>query len=229
MLVFPFADDNVQGGHFPLITYIFLVVNVLIFFFETQLSEPALAAFMHNFGVVPAEVTEGHDLLTLFTNMFLHGGWMHLIGNMLFLWIFADNIEALVGSTRFFIFYIIGGLLATFGHIWFNWDSTIPAVGASGAIAAVMGAYIVLFPQSRIKMLFLIFPFTVSAFVFLGFWIFSQVSSGIADLGVTTADTAGVAWWAHIGGFVFGVGVGFYWRAAGALRGVFLGDKKFTA
>ena len=215
-----------QGGHFPLVTYLFLVFNVLVFLFEAQLNEPALAAFIHNYGVVPAEVTEGHDLFTLFTNMFLHGGWMHLIGNMLFLWIFGDNIEALVGSKRFFIFYIIGGLVAAGGHIWFNWDSTIPAVGASGAIAAVMGAYIVLFPQSRIKMLFLIFPFTVPALIFLGFWIFSQLSSGIADLGVTTADTAGVAWWAHIGGFAFGVAGGFYWRSVGALTGEFLQGKR---
>jgi membrane associated rhomboid family serine protease len=109
--------------------------------------------------------------------------------------------------------------VASFGHVWFNWDSTIPAVGASGAIAAIMGAYIVLFPQSRIKMLFLIFPFTIPAVLFLGFWIFSQVSSGVAGLAVETADTADVAWWAHIIGFAFGVLGGLYWRMQGALKG----------
>lgn len=222
MLVFPFGDDNVKGGYYPIFTYLFLTINVLVFLYEIQLSEGALEAFFHNYGTVPAEVTEGHDLHTLFTNMFLHGGWAHLIGNMLFLWIFADNIEATVGSSRFFLFYILGGLAASFGHIWFNWDSTIPAVGASGAIAAVMGAYIVLFPQSRIKMLFIIFPFTIPAFFFLGFWIFSQVSSGVASLGPATADTAGVAWWAHIIGFVFGVVLGLFWRSQGALRGAYL-------
>ena len=226
MLVFPFGDDNVKGGYFPLFTYIFLAINVLVFLYEIQLSEPALASFFHNFGTIPAEVTEGHDTHTLFTNMFLHGGWAHLIGNMLFLWIFADNIEALVGSSRFFIFYILGGLVASFGHIWFNWDSTIPAVGASGAIAAIMGAYIVLFPQSRIKMLFLIFPFTIPAVLFLGFWIFSQVSSGVAGLAVETADTAGVAWWAHIIGFAFGVLGGLYWRMQGALKGSYFERKE---
>jgi len=226
MLVFPFGDDNVKGGYFPLFTYIFLAINVLVFLYEIQLSEPALASFFHNYGTIPAEITEGHDTHTLLTNMFLHGGWAHLIGNMLFLWIFADNIEALVGSPRFFIFYIIGGLAASFGHIWFNWDSTIPAVGASGAIAAVMGAYFVLFPQSRIKMLFLIFPFTVPAILFLGFWIFSQVSSGVAGLAVETAETAGVAWWAHIIGFAFGVLAGFYWRMQGALEGSYFERKE---
>ena len=226
MIVFPFGDDNVRGGHYPLFTYIFLAVNVLVFLYEIQLSESALAAFFHNFGTVPAEITEGDDTHTLLTNMFLHGGWMHLIGNMLFLWIFADNIEALVGSRRFVLFYIVGGIAAALGHIYFNWDSTIPAVGASGAVAAVMGAYIVLFPQSRIKMLFLIFPFTLPALVFLGFWIVSQVSSGLADLSVTTAETAGIAWWAHIIGFAFGVLLGIYWRTRGALKGHYLGGKE---
>lgn len=222
MLVFPFGDDNVKGGYYPIFTYIFLAINVFVFIYEIQLSETALAAFFHDYGTVPAEVTAGHDVHTLLTNMFLHGGWAHLLGNMLFLWIFADNIEAIVGSKRFLLFYILGGLAASFGHIWFNWDSIIPAVGASGAIAAVMGAYIVLFPQSRIKMLFFIFPFTVPALVFLGFWIFSQVSSGMASLGPVTADTAGVAWWAHIIGFAFGVLAGLFWRNQGALKGAYL-------
>lgn len=222
MLVFPFGDDNVKGGYFPFFTYLFLTINVLVFLYEAQLSQEALGSFLHNFGTIPAEITEGEDTYTLLTNIFLHGGWAHLIGNMLFLWIFADNIEASVGSKRFFIFYMLGGIIASLGHIWFNWDSVIPAVGASGAIAAVMGAYIVLFPQSRIKMLFLIFPFTIPAFLFLGFWIFSQVSSGTAALAVETADTAGVAWWAHIIGFLFGVLAGLFWRSQGVLRGSYL-------
>lgn len=220
MLFFPFGDDNVKGGYFPFFTYTLFAFNVMLFVYQVQLPEIELRQFIHSFGTIPAEITNGDDLYTLFTNMFLHGGLAHIAGNMLFLWIFADNIEATVGNSRFLLFYLLGGLVASLGHVYFNWDSVIPAIGASGAITAVMGAYIVLFPQSRIKMLFLIFPFNIPAVIFLGFWMYTQLNSGLAAL--YTADTSGVAWWAHIIGFVFGVLIGLYWRSQGALSGKYM-------
>jgi membrane associated rhomboid family serine protease len=147
--------------------------------------------------------------------MFLHGGWMHLIGNMLYLWIFADNIEAKVGSIPFVVFYLIGGVIAAGGHILLDQSSMIPMVGASGAISAVMGAYVVMFPKSRIKMIFLVFfsIFYIPAWAFLGFWFAQQLMSGVSEMGMTQGG--GVAWWAHIGGFVFGLIWGFLFRNHG--------------
>jgi membrane associated rhomboid family serine protease len=215
-MIFPIGDDQVKGGYFPLFSYAFIVLNVAVFLFQVQLPEAQLGAFIDEFGSVPYEITHGQDLFTAFTSMFLHGGWMHLIGNMLFLWVFADNIEATVGNVRFLLFYFIGGLFAVAAHIFFNWDSQIPMVGASGAISAVMGAYLIMFPTSRIKLLFLIFPFRVSAWLFLGLWIFQQWQYGTASIGgglVEESSGGGVAFWAHIGGFVFGLLAGFLFRS----------------
>jgi membrane associated rhomboid family serine protease len=144
---------------------------------------------------------------------------------MLFLWVFADNIEATVGNLSFLIFYTLGGLAAHAAHIYFNWESDIPTIGASGAISAVMGAYLVMFPTSRVKVLFLIFPFRIHAFIFLGLWIFQQLNSGFASLDIQTAETAGVAWWAHIGGFIFGILAGLYYRMTGRMHGIKLEGK----
>jgi len=222
-MIFPIGDDQVKGGHRPIFSYSFIVLNVFIFIFQSQLPEAQQASFVHHFGSIPAEITVGQDLFTLITSMFLHGDWLHLLGNMLFLWVFADNIEATVGSVRFLVFYLLGGIVAASGHIWFNWDSLVPMVGASGAISAVMGAYLVMFPASRVKLLFLIFPFRVSAWIFLGIWIWQQWTNGMSwltqqmDIGTSGS---GVAWWAHIGGFVFGLLVGFLFRAKGKLEGV---------
>jgi membrane associated rhomboid family serine protease len=143
--------------------------------------------------------------------MFLHGGWIHFLGNMLFLWIFADNIEAKIGNLRFFAFYLFGGIVAYLTHLYFNLGSATPTVGASGAISAVMGAYLVMFPRSRVKMLFLIFVFRIPAVLFLLFWAYQQTMSGMATLG-PNVDNSGVAYWAHIGGFAFGVISGIYFR-----------------
>lgn len=141
--------------------------------------------------------------------MFMHGGWMHLIGNMVFLWVFGDNIEAVLGHAGYLIFYLAGGLAASAAHIFFNINSSIPSLGASGAIAAVLGAYVVMFPRSRVRMLVLLgfrgFVTRVSALIFLGVWFITQFLSGVASLGPATAETSGVAFWAHIGGFVFGL------------------------
>ena len=211
-MLFPIGDDQVKGGHFPLFSYGFIVLNVAIFLFQTSLPPSQLNAFIFDFGSIPAETAQGEDLFTLFTSMFLHGGWMHLIGNMLFLWVFADNIEATIGNFSFLIFYLLGGLAAHAAHLYFNFDSNIPTVGASGAISAVMGAYLVMFPTSRVKMLFIVFTFRVPALLFLGFWIWQQWLNGTAALDIQTAESSGVAWWAHIGGFAFGIVAGLYYR-----------------
>ena len=211
-MLFPFGDDQVKGGYFPIFSYGFIALNIIIFLFQTSLPPAQLQAFIYEYGAIPEETTHGADLYTLITSMFLHGGWAHLIGNMLFLWVFADNIEATIGNLHFLIFYLIGGLAAHAAHIYFNWDSQVPTVGASGAISAVMGAYLVMFPTSRVKMLFFFFIFRIPAILFLGFWIAQQWLSGTAALSAETVQSEGVAWWAHIGGFVFGVIAGFYFR-----------------
>lgn len=210
-MFFPIGDDNIKGGTYPLITYTLLVLNGLAFYWELQQGE-AINAFIQEYGAIPVYILAGERLHTLFSSMFLHAGIAHILGNMLFLWIFADNIEAVIGNRRFLFFYLIGGLAAHAAHLFFNATSPIPTVGASGAIAAVMGAYLVMFPTSRVRVLFIVFPFYVSAYVFLGLWIFSQFQNGLGQLSVQTAQSAGVAYWAHIGGFVFGVAAGFFFR-----------------
>jgi membrane associated rhomboid family serine protease len=211
-MFFPFGDDQVKGGYFPFFSYSLIAVNVLVFLYQSSLSGPDFESFVMTYGSIPNEVTNGQDLFTLFTSMFLHGSWMHLLGNMMFLWIFADNIEATIGNGRFLMFYLLGGLAAHAGHIFFNLGSVIPTVGASGAISAVMGAYLIMFPTSKIKMLALIFIVRIPAFIFLVFWIFQQVTFGQASLATVAADTAGVAWWAHIGGFAYGIIAGLSYR-----------------
>lgn len=211
-MLFPIGDDQVKGGHFPLFSYLFIAINTAIFLFQASLPGVELEAFIFDYGSIPYNTLQGEELYSVFTSMFLHGGWMHLIGNMLFLWVFADNIEATIGSSRFLVFYFLGGILAQLTHIYFNTASTVPTVGASGSISAIMGAYLVMFPASRIKVLFFLFVFRVPALIFLGIWIWQQWLSGTAALSINTAQSAGIAYWAHIGGFVFGVLGGFYYR-----------------
>ena len=211
-MIFPIGDTQVEGGYKPVIAYSFIAINILVFFYEVSLGA-GTNQFLHTFGSIPSEIMNGEDYYTLFTSMFLHGGWMHLIGNMLFLWVFGDNIEATIGSPKFLLFYLAGGVAASAAHIFFNMGSNIPSVGASGAIAAVLGAYLVMFPKSKIKMLVIILfrNFEIPAIAFLGLWFAQQLISGFGEIG-STADTAGVAWWAHIGGFVFGVMFGFLFK-----------------
>ena len=209
-MFFPVGDDQVVGGHKPLFSYSFLVINILVFLYQLSLSSEGCAAFVYQFGTIPQEIVTGQDYYTLLTNMFLHAGFMHILGNMLFLWVFADNIEATIGNLNFLVFYLLGGLAASLTHIYLNPVSEIPAVGASGAIAAVLGAYMVLFPQNKIKIRFLLFkPFVMPAIIVLGMWFGSNLFSGIGSLGPESAQTSGTAWWAHIGGFVFGLIIGF--------------------
>jgi membrane associated rhomboid family serine protease len=212
-MFFPIGDTNVERGVRPLLSYVFIALNVAVFLYQVSLGA-AGNNFVMEFGSIPAEILSGQDLFTLVTSMFLHGGWMHLLGNMLFLWVFADNIEASVGYVKFLIFYLLGGIVAALTHAILGGNSWVPCVGASGAIAACLGAYLVMFPSSRIKILVLIFflTFEIRAIYFLGFWIVQQFMSGIGSLATPTADSGGVAYWAHIGGFIFGLVMGFIFR-----------------
>lgn len=219
--MFPIGDTEVKGAGPGVVTIGLIGLNVLVFLYEAMLSQGALENFIYSYGAIPAQIVQGEGWGTLLTSMFLHGGWLHLIGNMLFLWVFGDNIEAVLGKVWYIAFYLAGGLVASAAHILLNWGSTIPSVGASGAIAAIMGAYIVMFPQSRIRLLVLagrVGITQVTALVFLGIWVIMQLFSGLASLGVETAQTGGVAFWAHIGGFVFGLVAGFLFKGIAAGR-----------
>jgi membrane associated rhomboid family serine protease len=217
--MFPIGDTNIRGSSPAYVTIGLLVLNVLIFVFQLTLSQPELEAFIRTYGAIPTEILRGEALFSLLTSMFLHGGWAHIIGNMLYLWVFGDNIEHTLGALPYLAFYIIGGLAATFAHIFFNPDSTLPSVGASGAIAAILGAYVVMYPRSRVKLLIFVGLFfwvtRIQAVFFLGIWAVTQLFSGVAAL-TETAQTGGVAFWAHIGGFVFGVLVGLLFRGRAA-------------
>jgi membrane associated rhomboid family serine protease len=212
--MFPIGDERVQGGSPAVVTFGLIALNVLAFVVElAQPSEGALQSFIQAWGVVPREYSLVRDLpptiplpfwSTLLTSMFLHGGWMHLGGNMLYLWIFGDNLEKVMGAGRFVIFYLVCGLAASFAHIMFGPNSAIPAVGASGAISGVLGGYLVLFPQNRIRVLTRGGVASVPAIAVLGFWILIQLFNGIGSMAATT-ETDGVAYMAHIGGFVAGL------------------------
>jgi|AntRauTorckE5430_2_1112549.scaffolds.fasta_scaffold05288_2 membrane associated rhomboid family serine protease len=217
-MFFPVGDDQVHQGYTPYFSYGFIALNVLIFAGQYFLGVPGVVEF----GCIPAEIEAGQDYYTLLTSTFLHGGWLHLGGNMLYIWIFADNIEASIGNVRFAIFYVLGALAANFCHIYFNAGSTIPAVGASGALSAVMGAYVVMFPKSNIRGYLIFFRINVPAFLFLGFWFYQQSSAGFASVGDTSG---GIAWWAHIGGFVFGVICGFLFRTWFEMPALAVGER----
>jgi len=212
--MFPIGDDRIQGGPAPLVTVSLVVLNVLAFFVElSQPSHGALQSFIQAWGVVPREYALARDIpptiplpfwSTLITSMFLHGSWLHLGGNMLYLWIFGDNLEKMMGHARFLIFYLACGIAAGLTHIFFSGASNIPTVGASGAISGVLGGYLVLFPRNRVRVLTRGGIVALPAIVVLGFWIVIQLINGIGSLAVTTA-TGGVAYMAHIGGFVAGL------------------------
>ena len=212
----PIGDEESQGGPFPFVNYLLIAVNVLVFLYEASMSEGALQAFINQWGVIPTQILAGQRLETLISAMFMHGGWLHLIGNMVFLWVFGDNIEDSLGHLGYLIFYLAGGVAASAAHIMLNPDSSIPSLGASGAIAAVLGTFIVMYPQARIRALIFLGIFAtitrVSALLFLGIWFVTQLLSGFASLGVNTAQSSGVAFWAHIGGFVFGLLIGLLFR-----------------
>ena len=197
--------DVIPSRTTPGVTITLIVVNVLVFLFQMSLTERGQDAFIHAFGLVPAYFS----FLTVFTSMFVHGGFAHIAGNLLFLWIFGDNVEDRLGHGRFLTFYLLCGFVAAFAQLFLDPDSTVPMVGASGAIAGVMGAYLVLYPHSRVLMLFPfpVFLFELPAIVFLGMWFFAQFLNGIGQLPVFQKDqiSGGVAFWAHVMGFVTGL------------------------
>jgi len=199
----PFSDDN-PTRVFPIVTVILIALNILVFF--SGLGSAGPQEFLDNYGLIPAKLTSSPIAAypTLFTSMFLHAGLMHLGGNMLYLWIFGDNIEDVLGRSRFIIFYLLCGVLAAAGHIVTDLHSPIPMVGASGAISGILGAYVVLFPKARVKtLIFLGFFMTLAripAWVLLGIWILMQVGNSMA----MSVEGGGVAWFAHIGGFAVG-------------------------
>lgn len=199
----------------PFISWLLIFINIIVFIFELSLPEELLEKFFYIFGVVPAKYMLADSLelnpisyLPFFTSMFLHGGWLHLISNMWTIVIFADNVEDKMGHINFLIFYILSGLAAGIIHCIFNPTSTIPTIGASGAISGILGAYMFLFPHSRVITLIPIFfiPYFIAlpAFTYIFIWFFSQIFSGIGSL-IAQNHIGGVAWWAHIGGFIFGV------------------------
>jgi len=206
----PLKDDN-PTHTFPFVNILFIVTNVLVFAYQLSLPPHAYKAFLLANATVPMRIPAylaGHLGWTLafeplFTSMFLHGGLMHLLGNMLFLYIFGDNVEDSFGHFFYLIFYVFCGIGSGLVHIAFNLHSALPAIGASGAISGVMGAYAVLFPRAKVLMLFFIFLIPVPAVVVLGYWFVLQFLSGIGQLGASA--TGGVAFWAHIGGFLIGL------------------------
>lgn len=214
--MFPVGDDDVRGAGRPWLTWTLVAINVVVFLYESTLGQSQLEQFFMTYGVVPAQVVQGQNLFSLFTSMFLHAGWAHILSNMISLAIFGDNVEAALGKLGYLLFYLAGGLAASVAHIGFNLGAQVPSLGASGAVAAIMGAYVVMFPHSRVRVL-MIFGFIarftrVTALLFVGIWFITQLFSGVASLGVATAQSGGVAYWAHIGGFVLGLLVGFLLR-----------------
>jgi membrane associated rhomboid family serine protease len=199
--------DVIPSRTIPFFTIAFIVLNSVVFLFELSLPDPALKTLFHTYGAVPATL----EPPSLVTSMFLHAGWLHFVGNMLYLWIFGDNVEDRLGHGRFVLFYLFCGAAAALAHAWMNPASTAPMIGASGAIAGVMGAYFLLYPKSRVLALVplvIIWEVVeVPAVMFLGLWFLLQFFSGIGSVaGDTGVPTGGVAFWAHVAGFVAGMG-----------------------
>lgn len=220
----PIRDNN-PISITPYVTYGLIAVNVLAFLYESSLPPQFLDGFLHLFAVVPRELSASFtgiavnqpvpEWLTLITSQFLHGGLLHLGGNMLFLWIFGNNVEEKLGYVKYLIFYLACGVLASLAQWYFSQGSLIPSLGASGAIAGVMGAYIIRFPKAEVigvVPLGIFFPtFRVPAYFFLGFWFIQQAFYGVSSLGMPTnigMESGGIAYWAHAGGFVVGAVLG---------------------
>lgn len=207
--------DTVRSRSTPLVNYALIGLNLAVFLFEASLNQGQFQTFLTAYGLVPARLSLGHPLSlgSLITSMFLHGSWFHVLSNMWVLFIFGDNVEDRMGSVRYLGFYLIGGVVAGLTQVFFAPSSQVPTVGASGAIAAVLGAYLLLFPRGRVltlvPLVFLPWLIEIPAYLFLGLWFLSQLSSGLIALGqLGSAQFSGIAWWAHIGGFVFGLLLG---------------------
>jgi membrane associated rhomboid family serine protease len=204
----PIGDDDSARRSFPFVTYLLILLNAIFFAVELALGD----TFILQWSFVPQRFLANPvgDFLTLFTSMFMHAGWLHIAGNMLYLWIFGDNVEDNFGHAKFLVFYLVCGLAATFSQMAFNMHSEIPNLGASGAIAGVLGAYLLLFPKSQVRVLMGRAVVPMPALVVLGFWIVLQFFSGVGSI-MTQAD-GGVAYMAHIGGFVTGFILAFFFR-----------------
>jgi membrane associated rhomboid family serine protease len=217
--MFPLGDDNSARRSVPIVTYALIALNVLVFFLELSGGDGFIKqwAFVpQRFGTDPAG-----QMPTVFTAMFMHGGWLHLGGNMLYLWIFGDNVEDEFGPFKFLAFYLLCGIAATFAQYFFSMRSNIPNVGASGAIAGVLGAYILMFPQAKVNVLVYNRVVAMPALVVLGLWIGLQFFSGVGSIVATseTTDKGGVAYMAHIGGFVAGFLLTFLFRSGRSQTG----------
>jgi membrane associated rhomboid family serine protease len=214
--------DNIPSRTRPVVMVALIAACALVFLHTLSLgSQGAMERLVADYGIIPAQFT-GHSpahgpvplYARLLTNLFLHGGWIHLLGNMLFLWIFGDNVEDYFGHFPYLLFYFVCGIGSGLTHIIFNYHSSLPALGASGAISGVMGAYIILYPRARVLTLVFIFFIPIPAFIILGYWFLLQFVAGISTVGASA--TGGVAWWAHIGGFLMGM----------VITGLSLGDRK---
>ena len=220
----PLNDENPTSTT-AFVVYSLIIANVLLFLYEISLSDVQLRQFFYSWAVVPCQLSNNCSVqlppspspewLTLITSQFLHGGWLHLGGNMLFLWIFGNNVEDCLGHVKFLIFYIACGVLASLSQWFFSSGSAIPSLGASGAIAGVMGAYILRYPQAKVLTLlpigFFITTVRIPAFFFLGFWFVQQAFYGVASLNAPAnigMEGGGIAYWAHAGGFIFGAILG---------------------
>lgn len=215
----PISDEGGRIKRFPMVTVILIALNVLVFLYEEfGLSDRQLQQFVMQFGVVPLEITRGQDRppmlpeglpiqFTVISSMFMHGGWLHIIGNMLYLWVFGDNIEDAMSPLGFLVFYLVCGVAAALSHVLLDPVSTVPTIGASGAVAGVLGGYLLLHPTNRINCLLILWVFIrviqLPAFVVLGFWFVMQLFSGVGSIGAE--EVGGVAYWAHVGGFVAGL------------------------
>ena len=210
----PLSDQGRRVHRFPVITIILIAINAVVFLYQISLNERSLENFVLAYGVTPFEITTGRDVppaipwpvwATFFTSMFMHGGWMHIIGNMLYLWVFGDNIEDALGSVFYPVFYLVSGVAAAGAQIIADTTSRVPSIGASGAVAGVLGAYLLLYPTHRVNTLIFLGYFIrivqLPAILVLGFWIVLQVFSGVTS----SAEQSNVAYWAHVGGFAAGM------------------------
>lgn len=213
--MFPIGDDDSQVRISPIVTTALIVVNVLFFLIELNGGNE----FIQRWSFIPSRFAEdpASNWPTIFTAMFMHGGWMHLFGNMLYLYIFGDNVEENFGHVKYLAFYLIAGIAATFAQFYFNPHSNIPNLGASGAIAGVLGAYLLLFPQARVDVLVARAVMSMPALIVIGFWFVLQLFSGVGSIAHTdeTADAGGVAYMAHVGGFVAGLAIALLFRGRG--------------
>ena len=203
MAVIPLTDVTRRPTNFPIVTLSIIVINFIVFILELINGDP----FVTKWSLIPAQVSAGHDLITILTAMFMHASWSHILGNMVFLWAFGPEIEDSMGPWRYAAYYLIGGVVAMLTQVVFDPNSTVPNLGASGAIAAVMGGFLVTYPRDQIRSLLVIFVFVriayISAALLIGVWFLLQLVS-VGSITTTESQTGGVAYLAHVGGFIFG-------------------------